>query len=122
MNHSIINEFITSHVLDTSSGLPAAGLKLKLFINANNSDDEALDHWQQLAEVRTGDDGRAIFDFNIVSGVYKIKFYVKEYFQAFGTTCFYPKVEVAFNIIDPSSHYHVPLILSPHGYSTYRGS
>lgn len=49
-------------------------------------------------------------------------FHTKEYYENMGKSCFYPKVEVIFEIVDPSQHYHIPLLLSPYGYSTYRGS
>ncbi len=115
-------EFISSHVLDTAKGIPAEGLVLRLYKNGNRSEDEEYDSWEFIAEGTTNKDGRARFDFDIEIGVHKMIFYTKDYFQKTGTANFYPKVEIIFRIVDPLSHHHIPLILSPFGYSTYRGS
>ena len=119
-------EFISTHVLDTARGIPAEGLVLKLFRNLNmteQGDDENDNYvWESIAEVVTNHDGRARFDFDIETGVYKVNFYTKDYFQKLGTPHFYPKIEIIFRIANPLSHHHIPLLLSPYGYSTYRGS
>ena len=73
----------------------------------------------------TNEDGRLgdlIDPEDFTRGVYKLRFDTAAYYDVFGLKCFYPFVEVAFNIEDPKQHYHVPLLLSPYGYSTYRGS
>lgn len=87
-------------------------------------DDESNYEWEKTAitEATTNVDGRGQLKFDIVPGMYKIVFYVSSYFERSGTPSFYPKVDIIFRIADPTSHYHVPLILSPYGYSTYRGS
>lgn len=80
--------------------------------------------WERVAitEATTDNDGRGQLKFNITAGVYKTVYYVSSYFERTGTPSFYPKIEITFRISDPSSHYHVPVILGPFGYSTYRGS
>jgi 5-hydroxyisourate hydrolase len=82
--------------------------------------------WQTLAEATTNADGRAS---NLLSdpaalakGVYRLTFDTSAYFHSIGVNSFYPYVTVVFEIQDPAQHYHVPLLLSPFGYSTYRGS
>ncbi len=122
MTSSTVKEFISSHVLDTAKGTPAEGLGLSLYKNSNQSEDEEYDSWEFIAEATTNKDGRARFDFDIEIGVHKMTFLTKDYFQKTGAANFYPKVEIIFRIVDPLSHHHIPLILSPFGYSTYRGS
>ncbi|BET00201.1 5-hydroxyisourate hydrolase [Nesidiocoris tenuis] len=111
---------ITSHVLDLASGLPASGLAATLF--KKNSDGSG---WTKLNSGRTNPDGRLpglTSPGSISAGVHMMKFETGEYFAARNLKTFYPYVEVTFNIEDGSQHYHVPLLLSPYGYSTYRGS
>lgn len=109
---------ITTHVLDTSSGKPAKGIRIQLLKQEN-------DKWQSLAEGVTNDDGR-IQDLldketKLEKGVYRMDFQTGNYFTNKKLKCFYPHVEIIFNI-DSDDHYHIPLLLSPFGYSTYRGS
>ena len=87
-------------------------------------DTEDCFKWESspITETITNNDGRGQLVFDIVPGNYKMVFYVAPYFERTGTPSFYPKVDIIFRIADPTSHYHVPLILGPHGYSTYRGS
>ncbi len=109
---------ITTHVLDTSSGRPAAGVKISLQKNSNNE-------WKEIAKGITNTDGRvsdllakeSVLD----SGVYKLIFETNEYFNQLHIQSFYPFVEIVFFIKD-AEHYHVPLLLNPFGYTTYRGS
>ncbi len=109
---------ITTHVLDTSKGKPAAGIKIILF---KNEDEE----WQTIAGGSTNNDGRItnLLEKNSIpaAGIYKLKFETKEYFDKDSIETFYPVVEIIFEIKD-TQHYHVPLLLNPFGYSTYRGS
>jgi 5-hydroxyisourate hydrolase len=109
---------ITTHVLDTSSGKPAAGISVKLFSRKNNS-------WNQIASGVTGDDGRIPnlieADTMIDTGIYKIHFDTGSYFEKTNQKGFYPYIEIVFEITD-KEHYHIPLLLSHFGYSTYRGS
>ena len=110
---------VSSHVLDTSLGRPARGVRTRLqVLEATNG----TQHWKTLAEAKTDDDGR-IRQFVDVpqGGVYRVCFDTKTYFEANGQPVFYPQVDVVF-VVDGDGHYHVPLLLSPFGYSTYRGS
>ncbi|XP_052282985.1 5-hydroxyisourate hydrolase-like isoform X2 [Dreissena polymorpha] len=109
---------LTTHVLDTSNGLPAANVAMVLYIqNAQNAFD-------LVEKGKTNNDGRGGFlrGSKWQPGVYKLHFDTDGYFRNQNTSGFYPYVEVVFRIVDPSQHYHVPLLLSPFGYSTYRGS
>ncbi len=109
---------ITTHVLDTSKGKPATGIKIILF---RNEDEE----WITVAGGATNNDGRItdLLEKNAVpaAGIYKLKFETREYFDKDGIETFYPFVEIIFEIKD-KEHYHIPLLLNPFGYSTYRGS
>lgn len=109
---------ITTHILDTSKGKPAIGVKAIL---SKQEDEE----WQTIAGGATNEDGRItdLLEKNVIpqNGIYKLKFETKEYFDTQGLTTFYPYVEIIFEIKD-GGHYHVPLLLNPYGYSTYRGS
>jgi 5-hydroxyisourate hydrolase len=109
---------ITTHILDTTKGKPAAGVTIALLWQKG-------DNWQEIACGVTNSDGR-IADLlpqekQLNLGIYKMKFDVQEYFAKDGTTTFYPFVEIIFSVAS-SEHYHVPLLLNPFGYSTYRGS
>ena len=105
---------ITTHVLDTARGLPAAGVEVTL---------EQGPDWTEIGGGRTGNDGRiAGLGSPAAPGRYRLRFDTAGYFEAAGTTGFFPEVTVQFTIERPEEHYHVPLLLSPFGYSTYRGS
>jgi 5-hydroxyisourate hydrolase len=111
---------ITTHVLDTSRGRPAAGVAVKLEL-------ESIDgSWKQIGQGSTDADGRAKNllppTFALHGGVYRLVFDTDAYFAAEDREGFYPRVVVVFTIRDPTQHYHVPVLLSPFGYSTYRGS
>ena len=109
---------ITTHILDIQLGLPAAGVAVKLEKFQDG-------RWQQLDQGVTDKDGR-IHDFlpsgSVEEGIYQLTFNSGSYFADRGIATFYPKVAVIFEIQDRNQHYHVPLLLSPFGYSTYRGS
>jgi hydroxyisourate hydrolase len=111
---------ITSHVLDTSSGRPAEGLRVRL-----DRGDGAARAWTVLAHAVTDDDGR-IADLlqggALEAGTYRATFDTGAYFAAANRAAFYPQVDVVFTVTDATGHYHIPLLLSPFGYSTYRGS
>lgn len=109
---------ITSHVLDTSRGKPAEGIAIRLERKATD------DAWQSIKEAVTDSDGRVpnIADNSCVTGHYRISFLVEEYFNLQQVKAFYPIVQIEFKVDDPNQHYHVPLLLNPFGYSTYRGS
>jgi 5-hydroxyisourate hydrolase len=108
---------ITTHVLDVSRGSPAGGVPVTLEIRSN-------DGWKMLGGGRTDPDGRAheLSGDEIEAGIYRLTFDTASYFAACGVDAFYPIVQVVFEIADVSHHHHVPLLLSPFGYSTYRGS
>ena len=110
--------FITTHILDTTKGRPAAGVTIALLAPAEG------DAWRELARGATNADGR-IPDLlpageRLPAGIYKMKFYTAGYFQ--DAAHFYPVVEICFQVAEGEAHYHVPLLLNPFGYSTYRGS
>ncbi len=109
---------ITSHILDTSKGKPAAGVTVALARQTGDS-------WQEMARGVTNADGRIVDllpeKMLLETGVYKMKFFTQEYFALEGTANFYPFVEICF-AVNSGEHYHVPLLLNPFGYSTYRGS
>jgi len=103
---------ISTHVLDTSRGRPAAGVAITLEIERGG--------WDVVAMGRTDNDGRLRLVTDAPeSGTYRLTFATGEYFA--GAT-FFPEVSIVFAINDAAQHYHVPLLLSPFGYSTYRGS
>lgn len=109
---------ITTHILDTSKGKPAAGIVIDLYQGGN-------DEWKLVTRGVTNSDGR-VPDFIeektvLQAGIYKIRFESKDYFDRQQVSTFYPYVEIVFEI-SAGEHYHVPLLLSPFGYSTYRGS
>lgn len=110
---------ITTHVLDTSLGRPAAGMAVTLWRR-----DE--DDWHNLAARHTDSDGRIgdlLAPGSLTTGTYRIRFATADYYESVGIRdYFYPYAEIVFQIDDPDQHYHVPLLLNPFGYSTYRGS
>lgn len=109
---------ITTHVLDTSRGIAAQNLPVVLYQQHD-------DYWDVIAANNTGKDGRisefATQNRELTPGIYKLKFETKEYFDHHSITTFFPFVEIVFTV-NKGEHYHVPLLLSPFGYSTYRGS
>lgn len=110
---------ISTHILDTARGTPARGIRVTLQRSAGS------DQWDDLAMGSTNADGR-IPDFVpkdviLSEGIYRMRFDVSAYFSEHKTKSFYPYVEVVFEL-SGDGHYHVPLLLSPWGYSTYRGS
>lgn len=114
---------LTTHVLDTTSGQPGAGLVVELF-----RIEGAVR--RLFARVTTNDDGRTpeplLAGPDLVRGTYELVFHVGDYFRTRGVAlsepAFLDQVPVRFGIADPGRHYHVPLLVSPYGYSTYRGS
>ncbi len=107
---------ITTHVLDTAQGRPAAGVPVTLERAAGGG-------WTLVARSGTDGDGR-VRDLGAerLPGTYRLRFDTATYFEAQRQAGFYPYVEVVFEIRDAGAHYHLPLLLSPYGYSTYRGS
>jgi len=111
---------ISTHILDTARGAPANGVNVNL--QFQNPDDS----WTQLAEAWTDEDGRVkpffLVETHLSAGTYRLVFDTESYFSAQEIEFFYPQVSVVFKIGDDPQHYHVPLLISPYGYSTYRGS
>ncbi len=104
---------VSTHVLDAARGRPAAGVEVVL----ESSDG---DEWRQIAHDYTGADGRiAHLTGPAPTGVYRVRFAVEDYL---GEDTFFPEVVIVFRIRDSGEHHHVPLLLSPYAYSTYRGS
>lgn len=110
---------ITTHVLDTTRGLPAKNIPIELF-------EKTPDGWDKVAGGITNLDGRIanlLLDKSKLSaGIYRMHFKTSEYFKANNEEGFYPYVDVVFELDDSGSHYHIPLLLTAFGYSTYRGS
>ncbi len=114
---------ITTHILDTSRGKPAANLAIHLEIRISETE------WKSLKHSKTNAEGRAEDllspEMSAQPGIYRLTFDTASYYQLHGVPSFYPSVTVIFKIIEtskPNEHYHVPLLLSPYGYSTYRGA
>jgi len=111
---------ISTHVLDTSRGRPAGGIHVELELQ--NSDES----WTRLAEAWTDDDGRVkpffLVETHLSAGTYRLCFDIDAYYSALDIEYFYPQITVIFKINDEPQHFHVPLLISPFGYSTYRGS
>jgi 5-hydroxyisourate hydrolase len=106
---------LSTHVLDASAGRPAVGVSVTLQRRAG-------DDWEPVASGSTDSDGRIKGLGEPGAGVHRISFDTGGYFAAQNVPAFYPQVDVVFEITDPEEHYHVPLLLSPYAYSTYRGS
>ena len=104
---------ITTHVLDAAAGRPAAGMAVTLERRTDTG-------WEQVAARVTDVDGRVpgLAD-DVAPGVHRLRFDVEGYQ---GPDAFYPEVTIAFRVADAAAHHHVPLLLSPFAYSTYRGS
>ncbi len=111
---------ITTHVLDTALGRPASGLAVTLESQSGDG------RWAVVGKGATDTDGRVKqllpADTPSHPGLYRLTFDTQSYFVAQEREAFYPQVTVVFEVRDPAQHYHVPLLLSPFGYSTYRGS
>ena len=110
---------ITTHVLDLSRGLPARGMRVELeqkqdekyfFISSRVTDNDG-----RIADLLSGES-------QLRSGIYRLRFYTGEYFSQLGTPALHPLVEIVFNASDMRARYHIPLLITPHSYSTYRGS
>lgn len=122
--------WLTTHVLDTASGQPAAGVGIELWrLRPGSVDDQGVQR-ELLATARTNADGRTdrplLADGALEAGVYELVFAVGDYFAARDPNRAEPpflgRVPVRFGIADPNAHYHVPLLVSPWSYTTYRGS
>ena len=109
---------ISTHVLDTMRGTPAAGLDVSLDRREPDGD------WKELGGGSTDSDGRItrLTDEDLDVGEYRLRFDTRRYFERSGLSAFYPEVAVVFSLEDPAGHLHVPLLLSAFGYTTYRGT
>lgn len=110
---------ITTHVLDTSRGLPAGGIRVSL-------EKQTRSTWKRLGIDVTDADGRCSKLLtpgkNVSTGLYRLTFKTAAYFRSMRVKTFYPYVSITFEIRTSAAQYHVPLLLSPFGYATYRGS
>ena len=114
---------LTTHILDTASGKPGSGIKIDLYFLQN-------DGWELIKSTESNDDGRCdgplLEGEALQVGEYELVFQAGDYFDAQGLdlpdTKFLDEVVIRFGISDSSEHYHVPLLVSPYSYSTYRGS
>lgn len=104
---------ISTHILDTSKGLPAAMVEVQLQYYSNKE-------WITLEKKLTNSDGRIVFDADKGVGAYQLIFHAKGYFK--NEPSFYQDIPIVFYIEQTNRKYHVPLLLNPYGYSTYRGS
>lgn len=110
---------ISTHVLDLTRGKPAAGILVRLARYAEGM-------WIDIASRAADEDGR-VRDLpekgvSLTSGRYQLHFESGEYFRGLGMSGFHPYIEIAFEVADAEQNYHVPLLLTPYGYSTYRGT
>jgi 5-hydroxyisourate hydrolase len=110
---------ISTHVLDTSRGKPAGGVPVRLeFLDASGS-------WRLLQSAHTDTDGRCnqlLAGDDLPSGLYRLAFDTASYFGVLKVQSLYPVVEVTFHVREGEAQFHLPLLLSAHGYTTYRGS
>lgn len=110
---------ITTHVLDVSRGRPAAGVPVTLATLAGSE-------WTEVAAAATDANGRLANllpgDGDAAPATYRLRFDVAAYFKSLQTESFYPYVEIVFTVRERGQHFHVPLLVSPYGYTTYRGS
>ncbi|PCH34049.1 transthyretin [Wolfiporia cocos MD-104 SS10] len=125
---------ITCHVLDSSVGKPAAGVEVTvqeyhalaaaaavfepLAEGVTDSDGRCMQLWPKATEQKSAEERKKLK----AGTLYKVVFKTKDYFESTGHKCFYPWVEITFEVSDPDEHYHIPLLISPYSYTTYRGS
>lgn len=106
---------LSTHVLDATTGVPARGVAVTLESRVDGE-------WRRVAEGTTDEDGRIRELGAPAAGAHRIGFDTGGYFARAGVSAFYPEVTVTFEVVDAGAHHHVPLLLSPFAYSTYRGS
>lgn len=110
---------ISTHVLDTARGKPATGVPVKL-------ERQQAGDWKEMSSSRTDQDGRCAQllagDGVLSAGIYRLTFDTESYFGAQKIRGLYPLVEITFQVREGESHFHIPLLLSANGYTTYRGS
>ena len=119
---------ISTHILDTSLGVPVRGILVRLERCGSTRQDFGTENeleWIICGEEYTNEDGRTpniSKHIDLSAGVYRCLFFTSVYFESSETPYFHPRIEVMFKVHDTSEHYHIPLLLSPFGYTTYRGS
>ena len=109
---------LSTHILDTALGRPATGVSLTLARQNGDS-------WSDIGSGATDADGRCktlLGETPLEAATYRIRFATEEYFAAQSLTGLYPYVDIVFTVANPAQHYHIPLLLTANGYSTYRGS
>lgn len=109
---------LSTHILDTARGRPAANISVVLF----QFRDEA---WHRIGEGVTDTDGRCRTLLNgqaLATAIYRLRFEIASYFAAQQQASLYPFVEISFSVTEPAEHHHIPLLLAANGYTTYRGS
>jgi 5-hydroxyisourate hydrolase len=109
---------LTTHVLDTARGLPAVGMGVSLARCG-------AEGWEELSAHRTNADGRVLDllpEGGLQRGRWRLTFDIAGYFAGHDLACFFPEAELVFEVTDLSRHHHVPLLVSPYAFSTYRGS
>jgi 5-hydroxyisourate hydrolase len=109
---------LSTHILDTALGRPAADVSLVLAQQVAN-------HWHEIGRGTTDNDGRCrtlLGDSELSASVYRLRFEVAPYFAAQGLASLYPFVEIVFQVRDSTQHHHIPLLLTANGFTTYRGS
>lgn len=113
---------VTSHVLDAAAGAPASGLRVRL--ERRGAAPDGSTSWEGVAEQATDADGRctSLGPQRLEVGTYRLTFATGEWFAAASRPTFYPQVVIDVDLSDPDQHYHVPVLLSPFAYTTYRGS
>lgn len=109
---------LSTHILDTHLGRPATDVAIKLFQYRDGA-------WHQIGSALTDSDGRCrtlLGGHALAAADYKLHFDVGTHFRAHRIASLYPYIEIVFTVADPAQHYHIPLLLSANGYTTYRGS
>ncbi len=117
---------LTTHIIDTSIGLPGRNVSIVFFAKHIFTRKNKKRHvsWRKISSGRTDKNGRLgkfIKQNQFKQGVYRLRFFVAEYFKKQNKSTFFPFVDVYFRILHPRQHYHVPLLLNPYSYTTYRG-
>jgi len=111
---------VSTHVLDITRGIPARDLEVHLERSENSGD------WRMISSAYTGQDGRCsqlLAEGDLLPpGIYRLAFDTASYFSKHGMPTLYPQIEVTFSVVEGEDHYHIPLLLSPYGYSTYKGT
>ena len=110
---------ISTHILDTALGRPAAGVPIALAHMTNNE-------WSPINDATTDQDGRCKYllpaTHTLQSGIYRVRFETAAYYRRHQLDGLYPYIEIVFTVMDCEQHYHIPLLLTANGYTTYRGS